>query len=90
LVGWLFLLFPTFGSLVQQRGHAEDVLAADVGHGHLDHGLAVLQAAVALEGVPGIAGERAATLGAREHVHVLAVRHQDDLEVTTTGSSHNS
>ena len=42
----------TFGSLVQQCRHAEDVVVADVGHGGLDHALAVLQTAVPLEGVP--------------------------------------
>ena len=65
------VLPPTFGPLVQQGRHAEDVVVADVRHGRLDHALAVLQTAVPLEGVP---------LGAREEVQVLAVRHQDNLE----------
>ena len=48
----MVVLPPTFGPLVQQCRHAEDVVVADVSHGRLDHALAVLQTAVPLEGVP--------------------------------------
>lgn len=53
LILCLAIVVVTHGSFVQQRRDAEDVVAADVCHGALDDALAALQAAVALEGVPG-------------------------------------
>lgn len=64
----------THGSFVQQRRHAEDVVAADVGHGALDDALAALQAAVALEGVPGHFA-----FDPIEHVHLPDSRDQHQL-----------
>lgn len=64
----------THSSFVQQRRHAEDVVAADVGHGALDDALAALQTAVALEGVPGHF-----TFNPIEHVHLPDPRDQHQL-----------
>lgn len=77
-------LVVTYGSFVQQRRDAEDVVAADVGHGAFDDTLAALQTAVALEGVPGHF-----TFHSVEHVHLTDPWDQYQLQSTERKAEQN-
>lgn len=72
---------------MQHGGDTEDVILADFRHGRLDDALAVLQTAVPLEGLPAVGAGCVSSLGGREDLQVLTVRHQDDLRVRREGVS---
>lgn len=64
---------------MQHGGDAEDEVSADVSYRRLDDALAVLQAPITLESLPGDVPARVPALGACEYLQVLTVRHQHDL-----------